>query len=212
MAETAVNASAELVVEHTAYGRSLDRRGNRSFDAAPQGLYRCQGEDAWLALSIETDEQWDAARAVLGNPGWAAAPELATAAGRQAGHDRLDVELAAWAATQDAVDATERLIGAGVPAGTLTDPRLAHEQPQMAGWGYFEAVDHPVAGRHPAPSLPFRFADVDRWFRTSAPLLGEHNEAILCGLLGVDPAELVELAERNVIGDAPLGSNPSFNL
>jgi crotonobetainyl-CoA:carnitine CoA-transferase CaiB-like acyl-CoA transferase len=82
----------------------------------------------------------------------------------------------------------------------------------MAAWGYFETVDHPVAGRHPAPSLPFRYADVDRWLRRPAPLLGEQNHEILSGLLGVSAAECRDLEARGIIGRAPLGSNPSFNL
>src|SRR6202041_209566 len=108
-----------------AYGAMLERTGNRSCDAAPQGLYRCGGEERWLALSVETDQQWESAKVVLGHPPWAELPELATSQGRHAGHDRLDAELALWSSDQDLDSVVERFIAAGVPAGAVRDPRLS---------------------------------------------------------------------------------------
>ena len=57
----------------------------------------------------------------------------------------------------------------------------------------------------PTPTWPFRFASVDRWLRTPAPTLGQHNHEILVDDLGVDDATYDQLVERQVIGDRPLG-------
>ena len=77
MVEAALNAAAEPIVEESAYGRLLERAGNRSPTASPQGLYACAGStignERWLALSIESEAQWDALVAVLGSPAWATA-------------------------------------------------------------------------------------------------------------------------------------------
>ena len=43
------------------------RRGARSPDAAPAGVYRCRGEDAWLALTVTNDESWTALADLLGD-------------------------------------------------------------------------------------------------------------------------------------------------
>jgi crotonobetainyl-CoA:carnitine CoA-transferase CaiB-like acyl-CoA transferase len=57
--ESGLNIAAEGVIEASAFGAELGRLGNRSPGAAPQGLFACRGDNAWLALSVATDEQWD---------------------------------------------------------------------------------------------------------------------------------------------------------
>lgn len=130
---------------------------------------------------------------------------LATAAGRRAQHDRIDEAIAAWAATFDVGDAVAALNAAGVPAAAAVDPRVAALEPQLAARGYCEEVDHPVVGKHPMPGLPWRARGVDRWVRTPAPTVGQHNREILGGWLGCTDAELAELEAAGVIGTRPRG-------
>ena len=75
----------------------------------------------------------------------------------------------------------------------------------LATRGYFELVEHPVAGTHPIPTLPWRARGVDRWIRRPAPLLGQHNAEVLGGRLGCTDAELAALTEDGVIGTRPVG-------
>jgi crotonobetainyl-CoA:carnitine CoA-transferase CaiB-like acyl-CoA transferase len=205
MVEAALNAVAEQVVEYTAYGTVLDRLGNRSRDAAPQGLYRCQGEEQWLAISVETDEQWAALRDALGNPAWAADPTLDTHEGRWAAHDLLDKQLEEWTRERDPQEAAEVLIAHGVPAAELQDARESSQHPQMVARRYFEVLDHPVVGPHPVPGLPFKLASVDNWYRSAAPVLGQHNAAVLQQLLRLDTGEIANLESAGVIGTRPVG-------
>ena len=58
----------------------------------------------------------------------------------------------------------------------------------------------------PTPTLPFRFASVDRWLRTSAPTMGQHNREILVDELGVDDATYAALVDAQIIGDRPRGA------
>ena len=58
MVEAALNVAAEALVEYSATGTVLGRQGNRGPDAAPQGVYRCAGDDAWVALAVEGEEHW----------------------------------------------------------------------------------------------------------------------------------------------------------
>jgi crotonobetainyl-CoA:carnitine CoA-transferase CaiB-like acyl-CoA transferase len=205
MVEGALNAAAELVIEATAYGNLLERDGNRSPNAAPQGLYPGRGDDNWLAISVESDEQWQALVRALGAPAWAADPELGSYATRRARHDELDNHLAQWAAEHDVAEAAELLVAHGVPAAVGRDPRSMYDHPQLRARGFYEEVDHPVVGRHWLPTMPFRFASVDRWVRTPAPLLGQHNHEILVGGLGVSDGDYVTLEADGVIGQRPKG-------
>jgi crotonobetainyl-CoA:carnitine CoA-transferase CaiB-like acyl-CoA transferase len=212
MVESALNAAAESIVDFSAYGSLLERSGNRSADAAPQGLYPCHGTEQWLAISVQTDSQWLKLTAALGNPDWAARSDLQTMAGRHAAHDWIDDQLAAWAATQGVNDAVEQLTSHGIPSGQVTDPRFADGHEQLNAFGYFEEVKHPIMGIHRLPTLPFRFAGVPRWVTRSAPRLGEHNEEVLRTVLGLTDDEIADLDAAAIIGHTPLASNPSFNM
>ncbi len=199
MVEAALNVAAEQAAEYTASEVLLERDGNRGPVAAPQGVYRCRGDDRWVAVAVASDDQWAALVEVLGRPAWAAAPGLATEGGRRGAHDRLDAELGRWAAGQDADELADRLTAAGVPAATVVVPRDIVHNPQLRHRGFFEAEDHPVAGRHEVPTFPVRFAHVDRWHRRHAPTLGEHNDEVLTELgLG---AEIPRLRELGIIGE-----------
>jgi crotonobetainyl-CoA:carnitine CoA-transferase CaiB-like acyl-CoA transferase len=205
MVEGALNAAVEIALEYSAYGAVLERDGNHSPNAAPQGLYACAGWENWLAISIETDTHWQALRDALDDPPWTRDPALSTIAGRRAEQTVLDEHLGEWASERDVVEAAHLLIDHGVPAAVGVDPRLTTDHPQLVARKFYEVVDHAVVGAQPMPTVPFRFASVDRWLLAPAPLLGEHNEAVLCGLLGLSQAEFDQLIVDGIIGDRPRG-------
>jgi crotonobetainyl-CoA:carnitine CoA-transferase CaiB-like acyl-CoA transferase len=257
MVESALNVAAEQVIEWSAYGNLVQRDGNRSPLAAPQGLYPCAGgqpgAEKWLALSIATDSQWRALCRALADPNtgkpkacragrgalpsdnppntgrgalpsdnppnagrgavpadnpheWAKDSLLATRAGRRAAHDAIDERLREWTRLRERTTLVNDLRALGIPASEVADPcRLLETNPQFQARNYFETPEHPVVGAMPLPSLPFRYASIDRWLRTPAPTIGQHNEAVLCGILGLSPDELRELEAEGVIGTRPEG-------
>ncbi|MBW2363367.1 MAG: CoA transferase, partial [Deltaproteobacteria bacterium] len=155
--------------------------------------------------SVGSEEQWQALRAVLGDPDWCRAAELQSQAGRRAAHDALDVRLRSWAAQQDREKLVEQLLAAGIPAAPVADPRAGRHNPQMAARGFFEAIEHPAMGPLEVPAVPFRYASVERWLQLPAPTLGQHNREVLGELLGLDAAELDRLEAQGVIGDELVG-------
>jgi crotonobetainyl-CoA:carnitine CoA-transferase CaiB-like acyl-CoA transferase len=209
MIESALNAAAETVIEWSAHRVLLERQGNRSLHAAPQGLYPCAGHHAltnprWLALSIETDPQWRALLGVLGSPSWAAELRGASLAERRAAHDKLDEALRPWFAARELDACVAQLVAAGVPAAPVQDARLLSDHPQVIARGFCERVSHPVIGDPPLMTVPFRFASVARWLRRAAPTIGQHNGEILREL-GYTDAEIESLAADRVIGTRPIG-------
>ena len=210
MVESALNVAAEQVVEWSAYGQLIHRDGNRSPLAAPQGLYPClggePGMERWLAVSLVDDAQWQALRSMLGQPEWAMDADLDTHAGRRLAHDAIDERLREWTRTQEPALLASTLRAHGIPASEVANPcRLLETNPQLQARRYFEAPEHPVVGALPLPSWPFRYASLDRWLRTPAPTLGQDNDRVLCGLLGVSAGELHGLEAEGVIGTRPRG-------
>jgi crotonobetainyl-CoA:carnitine CoA-transferase CaiB-like acyl-CoA transferase len=231
MVESALNVAAEQVIEWSAYGNLMQRDGNRSSLAAPQGLYPCAdgqpGAEKWLALSIVTEPQWRALCRLLDDPDageseargtggrdrptdappkLALDSSLATRAGRREAHDAIDERIREWTRRRECADAVDELRTAGIPASEVANPcRLLQTNPQFRARDYFETPEHAVVGAMPLPSLPFRYASVDRWIRTPAPMLGQHNEGVLCGILGLSREELRDLAAEGVIGTRPEG-------
>ncbi len=206
MVEAALNAAAELVLEHGAYGAPLTRDGNRGPVAAPQNLYVCRGEDRWLALAVTNDSQWRALVSVMGDPSWARDTALASAAGRRAHHDRIDAGIGAWCADRDAEAVAEELIARGIPAAPVLPAARLDDNPHLRARGFFETVVHPVVGSHVHPALPLHLASHrSRWYTRPAPTLGEHTEDVLREMLRLTDDEIAQLRADAIIGKRPVG-------
>jgi crotonobetainyl-CoA:carnitine CoA-transferase CaiB-like acyl-CoA transferase len=188
-----------MAAEQIVTGGVTGRNGNRSTGIAPQGAYPCSGTESWVAISVVTDTQWAALRDLAKVPRWLADPGLDSLAGREAQHDLLDRELAAWTAEQDADDLVVALLERGIPAARLADPRFVHESlPRL-----FEEVDHPVTGPLHLPVVPYRYSGIDRWSYLPPPTLGQHTGEVLSEELGLTPDQIEDLAARGVIGTRP---------
>jgi crotonobetainyl-CoA:carnitine CoA-transferase CaiB-like acyl-CoA transferase len=166
-------------------------------------VYRCAGDDEWIAIAVADDAQWSALVDHLGSPAWAADGALAREAGRRAAHDELDARLGEWCAARDARVTVEGLVAAGVPAGVVIAPRDVARNPQLRDRGLFEVEDHPVTGPIELPTVPLRLSGVRRWLRWPSPTLGQHNDAVLGEV--ATGAELASLRAQGVVGERPAG-------
>ncbi|SBS73540.1 Formyl-CoA transferase [uncultured Mycobacterium sp.] len=206
MVDAALNIAAEQVVEYSAYGAVLERAGNRGPTASPQNLYLA-GEidefgrdDSWVAIAVASDAQWQALRDALGNPDWAADPELATATGRRARADVIDEHLSAWCRERSSDEIVGTLWPAGVPVAKVMQPHRQPELEQLTARGFFEVLDHQVNAPARFTTMPFRLSRGPRPVHTSpAPLLGQHNHEILAEL-GLSADDIAALETEGVIG------------
>lgn len=206
MVDAALNIAAEQIVEYSAYGAVLQRAGNRGPVASPQNLYRT-GEidefgrdDSWVAIAVATDAHWLALRDALGNPDWAADPELATASGRRAHADDIDAHISTWCRDRSGDQIVGTLWPAGVPVAKVMQPHRQPELEQLTARGFFEVLDHPVNAPARFTTMPFRLSRGPRPVHASpAPLLGQHNHEILTEL-GLSADEIAALETEGVIG------------
>ena len=197
--ETGVYSLSELVVRCSANGESVARAGNREEGAAPHGVYPCAGDDAWIAIAVASDDEWQALVAAMGAPTWAREPRFATAAGRVAHQDDLDARLAAWTHKSGAYLLMAQLQEAGVPAGVVQHLNELLQDPQLAHRRHFVPLDHAVLGVLPYERSGFRLSASPGGFDDSGPLLGEDNDKVLGEILGLSPAEIEQLLVDDVI-------------
>ncbi|WP_163757834.1 CaiB/BaiF CoA-transferase family protein [Mycobacterium botniense] len=206
MIEAVLNATAIQPMEFEVFGVTLTRQGNRGHGLAVQNLYRCAGQDDWIAVTVASDDQWCALVELMGRPAWTGDEGLSTAAGRRQRADEIDRRLQEWFAAQQLDTAVQRLAEAHVPAAPVVSPSLVTENPQLLARGFFEPLEHPRTGAGLYPRPPFApLAGQRRWLVRPPPTLGEHNEEILADLCGLTDTDIARLAESGVIGTRPSG-------
>jgi crotonobetainyl-CoA:carnitine CoA-transferase CaiB-like acyl-CoA transferase len=178
------------------------RLGNRHAAHAPQGSYRCAGEDQWVTLAVESDGQWRALRELVGDPALQD-PALERVAERRRQHDRIDAALAAWTKTRARDDVVAALTAHGIPAAGVLDVNEVLLHPQLEARGFWQWVEREHVGTQPYPSSPVRTSAEPHAIESPAPTLGQHTREVLRGLLGLGDAELDALERERVIGSEP---------
>ena len=185
------------LIEQLANGELSPRRGNRSPEMAPHGLFRCAGDDRWLALSARDTVDWLEICRIVGRRDLAERDDLRTLAGRQAAEDELEAAITEWTSRQDVWQATAAFEAAGVPAGPNEDIEdLVEHDPSMTG--FFHEFDHPVGIRFMAQNQPFLW-NGERLPVRRAPFFGEHNEQVYRDELGLSEEEFTQLLVDEVI-------------
>lgn len=201
--ESYVSIGGEFVIAASATGEPPARRGNRSAAFAPQGVYPCRGEDAWVAITVQSDAAWDALVGLVGSAALAES-DLRSRSERHDQHDAIDAAIAAWTSARDAHEAAALLQEAGIAAGPVLSNLEMVADPHLRARGMIVPIDHPDAGRREFPGFPVRLSETPAERFAGAPTLGQHNEAVLRDLLGYSGDEYTALLAEGVIADSPM--------
>ncbi len=191
------------MLEYQFTGKLPRRHGNRHPEHAPHGIYRCDGDEAWIALACETDQQWRRLASALKLENLAADVRFASAEARKANEDALDAELSAALKSMTADAAVAQLSAAQVFAAPVNSAPAVMGDAQLLGREYFVAIDRAVVGTHLYPGAVARIPETPLRADQPAPLLGEHNQEVFREMLGMTDAEIAELEDAGVIGTRP---------
>jgi crotonobetainyl-CoA:carnitine CoA-transferase CaiB-like acyl-CoA transferase len=198
--ETLMSLAGEAFLAASADGVAPARHGNRSDDYAPQGVYRCDGHDAWVALTVHGDREWAAMLRLLHDPALADL-DGADLAGRAGAHDRIDEALSRWTRTRTPIVAAKELQARGIAAApTFTNRDLVLDE-HIAARGFIVSSDHPDVGVQRYPGFPIHFARTPATIGP-APTLGGDNRALLREL-GCSDEEIDRLEQAGVITEVP---------
>lgn len=188
----------EAFVAASLRGEDPSHRGIRDARYFAQGVYRCAGEEQWIAVTFATELDWHEAGTVLGFDSRldGIAPE--------ARHDEIDRRFAAFCRERDPAWIVDMLQGPRIPASRVFDTVEVHNDPHLNARGYWVELPHPRMPKWKQPRTAWWMREAQPVPRRHAPLFGEHNDEVLRGLLGLSENEIAALREGGVIGDAPV--------
>jgi crotonobetainyl-CoA:carnitine CoA-transferase CaiB-like acyl-CoA transferase len=183
-------------------GKVPARMGDRHPLRAPQGAYRCKGDDAWVAISVGSDEEWVGLCDALGDADLRGDSRLQTLAGRQEHHDELDERIQAWTTHLSSEEVVERLRDRNVTASPVNKADEVLGDEQLAARKFFAPIME-SEGTYLHPGAAAQLTATPSIIRQPAPAFGEHNDYVFRELLGLTEDRILELKATKVIADEP---------
>ena len=191
---------ALLAYQNTYYfaaGEAPRRIGNLHPNIVPYQPFRAA--DGEVILACGNDNLYRKFCEAAGCPELARDPRFETNGKRVENRAELTRLLAQVFAKRTKREWLELLEAAGVPNGPINNIAEVFEEPQVKARGVRIELEHAAAGKVPLVASPMRFSQTRIDYRQAPPVLGEHTEQVLRGLLGKDDAEIARLRARGVI-------------
>jgi crotonobetainyl-CoA:carnitine CoA-transferase CaiB-like acyl-CoA transferase len=186
-------------------GRERMRAGNDHPWMAPQGMFRCQGDDVWVAIAVATDDQFRRLCKAISQPALANDQRFATRGVRHANRALLADAITAWASQRSHIDAQDVLQAAGVPAGAALDALELLANPHIVARHGFEYVDTPGVGDTPYPRPAFVLSETPVPISGPAPAFADANDYVLRDLLGYNGERIAQLEQQQIVTRVPKG-------
>jgi benzylsuccinate CoA-transferase BbsF subunit len=198
--EASLHFLSPLFLDFAANGRKMKRRGNASPYAAPCGIYRCKGENRWVAVEISSDEAWEGFCRLAADLSWPRDPKFATPLRRKENEEELNRLLEAWTIRFTPEELMARLQAAGISAGVVQNAKDLLEDPQLRANHFFWEMDHPEMGKFPFHGQAVKLSRTPAIPRLPSPCLGQHTEYVCCEVLGIAGEDFVSYMQEGVFG------------
>ncbi len=189
---------AELM-EYSMNKRSPFRRGNQDSIMAPHNCYRCKGEDKWVSIAVATDEEWNALCQVMGAPTWCMEEAFSTVYDRWKNRADLDNHMAIWTIGYTHYEVMTLLQNAGVAAMPSFNAEEMLSDPHVKARNLINDVEHPVMGKKVVLNPSWKLSETPATVKRASPLLGEHNDEVFGGLLGMSEGDIKKLEDEKII-------------
>ena len=195
--ETSLAMLINVASNYLTAGRNAGRFGNGHPSIVPYTTY--QAADAMIAIGIGNERQFGRVAEVLGHPEWAKDPRFTSNRARVENRDVIDGFINEALSHDDADVWLDKLKAVGVPSGRINSVADALDDPHTAARDMIETVEHSTIGALKMLGIPFKFSDTACSVRRAPPTLGQHNDEILKGELGLDEKAIAELRQEKVI-------------
>ncbi len=183
MTEALATVIPEAIAEYGLHHREPVPVGNKEKGKAPHDVYRCAGEQRWIAISIGSNEQWEAFCRSTGHPEWLADPRFLHPEARERNAAELDALIESWTRDQSATETEVLLQKAGIPATVVFDSGTLISDHHLLDRRFITEVLHPEIGRRRMGSTAWLLNGERPPDFSPPPLLGQHTEMIRKSLL-----------------------------
>ena len=173
------------------------RRGNQHPSIVPYEVF--QAQDAYMTLGVANNSLFERMCRAIGQAELSKDPRFDSEANRVTNREALVPLLNSIFSTRPASDWLKRLDEAGVPAGRIKTVAEVCDSEHLRARGMFVSLNHPKAGAVTAMGVPIRLWDTPGAAQAPAPLLGQHTDEILTGLLRIPRAKVDKLRADSVI-------------
>jgi benzylsuccinate CoA-transferase BbsF subunit len=196
--ETAIHFLEPQFLEYEANGHIARSLGHDSDRACPHGIYATQGIERYIAIAVETTEQWRGLCSIAPLDAFTD-PQFDGLVERLAKREQIDTILRDWTASAKPFPLAEDLRNAGVPASVALRPTDLYEDPQLRTREFFVTLNHSVMGPTPYDGPATIFSETPAILSKAAPALGEDTYEVLNELLGLTSDEIADFATAGVL-------------
>ena len=186
------------IPEHVLTGHTRGRSGSVLPFIAPSNIYPTRNED-YVLIAGNADNVFKRLAAAVGHPEWAEDERYATHHARGENMEELDAMISAWTAERTGEEVLATMAEAGVPAGKVFTAADMVEDPHYVARGNIVEVEDPEIGTFPMQNVVPRLTETPGEVRWTGPALGQHNDEVYGGLLGIGDKERRKLLERGIV-------------
>lgn len=196
--EAGVQFLLPAVFDYAANGHVPQRAGNAPAPLrAPNGVYRCAGDDRWVAIDASHADHWRALAECIGTP--AMDPRFATLIGRLRHRDEIDAVVEDWTSTLTDHEVERTLQSMGVPAHVLCHVEDLDADPDLASDSYLQPIEDPVVGSVRIRGATFDIEPSAPERARPGPRIGDSTDAILQEVAGMSQQDISALRESGAL-------------
>jgi crotonobetainyl-CoA:carnitine CoA-transferase CaiB-like acyl-CoA transferase len=170
--------------------RSQPVHSNRdqSGSMAPHNIYRCAGDDEWIAIACRDDGDWATLGTIIDQSWTGSFTRISSRLERQ---DELDQLISNWTSTRNKFELETTLRSHHIPVGAVQKPsERIDRDPTSGNFSLWPTVEHTAIGKVRVDGQPAHFSVTDWKQKRGGPCLSEHTRQVLTGLLGYTDANV----------------------
>lgn len=190
-------AISHITMNYLVSGQVPQRMGTASPITCPYQGFECS--DGYLMIAVGNDSQFRKLVELLGRPELADDPRFTLNRLRARNQKELVPMLAAAIKSRPVRYWQERLDAMNVPCGPINDMSQVFDDPQLQHRQMLVHMRHPTVGTIPQIANPLKLSETPVGYHRPPPVLGEHTDEILAGMLGMDGAAIEGLRSRKII-------------
>ena len=195
--EAVLNMMESLVTEYDKANFIRERTGAILPNVAPSNVYKTR--DGMVLIAANQDTVFARLAEAMGQPELSSDPRYSSHGARGAHQAELDGRVEAWTSTLSTREVLDLMDKHGVPAGLIYRPPDMLDDPHFKAREAIVSVPHPDFGDLRMQNVAPKLSETPGSIRSPSPAMGQHNDEVYQGLLGLDDTRYAALKAAKVV-------------